>query len=125
LKLPKVDVLHGWRVFLSALRQLADSSAKRTNPVTVDVWLKRSCRPRSEIRRWRELRRLQFVLRCARFGLFDLHSAGVVDPETAKGVLIVGSSGSGKSTLALQLATAGWPYLSDDELLLSLGRRRS
>jgi hypothetical protein len=55
-----------------------------------------------------------------RFGLFDLHSAGVVDPNDGKGVLIVGPSGSGKSTLAVQLATAGWSYLSDDELLLSL-----
>jgi len=54
-----------------------------------------------------------------RFGLFDLHSAGVVDPHDGKGVLIVGPSGSGKSTLAVQLATAGWSYLSDDELLLS------
>jgi hypothetical protein len=55
-----------------------------------------------------------------RFGLFDLHSAGVVDPCDGKGVLIVGPSGSGKSTLAMQLASAGWSYLSDDELLLSL-----
>ena len=55
-----------------------------------------------------------------RFGLFDLHSAGVVDPQSGKGVLIVGTSGSGKSTLAVQLATAGWSYLSDDEVLLSL-----
>jgi hypothetical protein len=55
-----------------------------------------------------------------RYGLFDLHSAGVVEPESEKGVLIVGPSGSGKSTLALQLVKSGWPYLSDDELLLSL-----
>lgn len=55
-----------------------------------------------------------------RFGLFDLHSAGVVDPQDGKGVLIVGPSGSGKSTLAVQLASSGWSYLSDDELLLSL-----
>lgn len=55
-----------------------------------------------------------------RFGLFDLHSAGVVDPQTGEGVLIVGPSGSGKSTLAVQLATCGWSYLSDDELLLSI-----
>ncbi len=55
-----------------------------------------------------------------RFGLFDLHSAGVVDPQSNKGVLIVGTSGSGKSTLAVQLVTARWSYLSDDELLLSL-----
>ena len=55
-----------------------------------------------------------------RFGLFDLHSAGVVEAGSGKAVLIIGPSGSGKSTLALQLAKAGWSYLSDDELLLSL-----
>ena len=55
-----------------------------------------------------------------RFGVFELHSAGMVHPESEEAVLIVGHSGSGKSTLALQLAMAGWPYLSDDELLLSL-----
>jgi hypothetical protein len=53
-----------------------------------------------------------------RYGLFDMHSAGVV--ESGNGVLIIGPSGSGKSTLALELAKAGWSYLSDDELLLSL-----
>jgi hypothetical protein len=54
-----------------------------------------------------------------RYGLFDLHSGGVVEPESGKGVLIIGPSGSGKSTLALQLVQSGWSYLSDDELLLS------
>jgi hypothetical protein len=55
-----------------------------------------------------------------RCGLFELHAAGLVHPRNEQGVLIVGPSGSGKSTIALQLATAGWPYLSDDELLLSV-----
>jgi hypothetical protein len=55
-----------------------------------------------------------------RLGLFDLHSAGVIEPESGAGVLIIGPSGSGKSTLALQLVQSGWSYLSDDELLLSL-----
>lgn len=55
-----------------------------------------------------------------RYGLFDLHSGGVVEPESGKGVLIIGPSGSGKSTLTLQLVRSGWSYLSDDELLLSL-----
>ena len=55
-----------------------------------------------------------------RFGLFDLHGAGVVDPQSKEGVLVIGPSGSGKSTLAMQLALAGWSYLSDDELLLSV-----
>jgi hypothetical protein len=54
-----------------------------------------------------------------RFGMFDLHSAGVVDPHDGRGVLIIGPSGSGKSTLAVQLASSGWSYLSDDEVLLS------
>jgi len=54
-----------------------------------------------------------------RYGMFEIHSAGMVHPDSGKGVLIVGPSGSGKSMLALNLATAGWSYLSDDELLLS------
>lgn len=55
-----------------------------------------------------------------RHGLFELHAAGMVHPGSEQGVLIVGPSGSGKSTLAFQLASSGWPYLSDDELLLNL-----
>lgn len=55
-----------------------------------------------------------------RYGLFDLHSAGVIEPVSGKAVLIIGPSGSGKSTLTLQLVQSGWSYLSDDELLLSL-----
>lgn len=87
-------------------------------PVAVSVSLAELPGPRDPL-----LVRIASFAVCAalrRFGLFDLHSAGVVNPESGKGVLIVGPSGSGKSTLALQLALAGWPYLSDDELLLSL-----
>ena len=87
-------------------------------PVVVNVSLAELPGPRDPL-----LARIASFAVCAalrRFGLFDLHSAGVVNPESGKGVLIVGPSGSGKSTLALQLALAGWPYLSDDELLLSL-----
>jgi len=58
-----------------------------------------------------------------RCGLFELHSAAVVDPTSNKGVLIIGPSGSGKSTLTTQLAAAGWPYLTDDVLML--GARNS
>ena len=87
-------------------------------PVEVDVSLAELPETRDPL-----LARVASFAVCAalrRFGLFDVHSAGVVNPESGKGVLIVGPSGSGKSTLALQLALAGWPYLSDDELLLSL-----
>jgi hypothetical protein len=54
-----------------------------------------------------------------RFGLFELHTAAVAEPESGRGVLIIGPSGSGKSTLTYQLANSGWSYLSDDEVLLS------
>ena len=87
------------------------------SPVTVDVSFRDLPRVGDPV-----LARATSFAVCAglrRFGLFDLHSAGVVDPHDGKGVLIVGPSGSGKSTLAVQLATAGWSYLSDDELLLS------
>ena len=51
--------------------------------------------------------------------LFELHSGAVIDPESGRGVLIIGPSGSGKSTLTVQLAAAGWSFLTDDVLLLS------
>ena len=53
-----------------------------------------------------------------RRGLFELHSAALVDPQGGAGVLIIGPSGSGKSTQTVHLAAAGWPFLTDDVLLL-------
>jgi len=91
---------------------------RETRPVEVDVWIVDLPGPNDPL-----LPTLTSFATCAalrRFGMFDMHSAGVIDPRGDKGVLIVGPSGSGKSTLALQLASAGWPYLSDDELLLSM-----
>jgi len=58
---------------------------------------------------------------CRRRRLFELHSAALVHPESGAGVLIVGPSGSGKSTQTVHLAAAGWPYLTDDVLLLREG----
>ena len=83
----------------------------------VEVWVGRG--PASRERA--ALARLVFdasMVALRRCGLFELHSAGVVEPETGAGLLVVGPSGSGKSTLATQLASAGWQYLSDDALLL-------
>jgi energy-coupling factor transporter ATP-binding protein EcfA2 len=54
-----------------------------------------------------------------RCGLFPLHAAGLREPAGEKGLLIIGESGSGKSTLAVQLAAAGWRYLSDDSIALT------
>jgi hypothetical protein len=50
---------------------------------------------------------------------FELHSGCVVDPATGKGLLIAGPSGCGKSTQIVHLASAGWPFLTDDVLVLS------
>ncbi len=87
-------------------------------PVQVDVFIKQLPETADA-----ELARVTSFAVCAslrRFGLFELHSAAVVEPESGRGVLIIGPSGSGKSTLTYQLANAGWPYLSDDEVLLSI-----
>ena len=89
-----------------------------TEPVAVDVWFAKL--PDRDDPRLATVTSFAVCAALRRFGMFDLHSAGVVEPRSEQGVLIVGPSGSGKSTLALQLALAGWPYLSDDELLLSL-----
>ena len=89
-----------------------------TDPVGVSVCLRKFPSPTDA-----ELARVTSFAVCAalrRFGIFELHGAGVVLPESDAGLLIVGPSGSGKSTLTTQLAHAGWSYLSDDELLLSL-----
>ena len=53
-----------------------------------------------------------------RCDLFELHSGGVVFPDSDRALLICGPSGSGKSTITWQLAARGWDYLSDDRLLL-------
>lgn len=91
---------------------------RQSVPVRVDVWVRET--PLSADA---ELARVTSFAVCAalrRFRIFDLHSAAVVEPGSGKGVLIVGPSGSGKSTLTFNLAQAGWSYLSDDEVLLSL-----
>lgn len=54
-----------------------------------------------------------------RGGLYVLHAAGVVEPLTGEGIVIVGNSNSGKSSLTIRLAAAGWRYLSDDMLVLA------
>jgi len=87
-------------------------------PVRVDLWLAEL--PESGDSMFARATSFTVCAALRRFGLFELHSAGVVHPDNGKGLLIIGPSGSGKSTLALCLAMAGWPYLSDDELLLSL-----
>ena len=47
-----------------------------------------------------------------------IHGAAVLPPGDGAWVL-VGDSGSGKSTTCATLCRAGWPYLSDDQVVLS------
>ncbi|HEX4562184.1 MAG TPA: hypothetical protein VH113_10175, partial [Gemmatimonadales bacterium] len=47
-----------------------------------------------------------------------IHGAAIVPPGDGAWVLI-GDSGSGKSTTCATLCRAGWPYLSDDQVILS------
>lgn len=121
----KFDVANGGRLYaagdsfyLRFANSLVHFEPRAGSAITdVAVWIKESPRPSDA-----ELARITSFAVCAalrRYGLFELHAAGVVAPDTDDGVLIVGASGSGKSTLTLNLATAGWGYLSDDELLLS------
>lgn len=89
-------------------------------PCTVEVWVGDTEWAREPV----SLARLVFNASLAamrRCGLYELHGGAVIEPDSAGGVLFVGPSGSGKSTLTLQLAAAGWRYLSDDTLLLSEG----
>lgn len=95
----------------SAVRVSAES------PRRVEVWFGACAAARERAARARLIfdASMTALRRC---GLFELHGAGLVEPESGEGVLVVGPSGSGKSTLATQLAGAGWRYLSDDSLLL-------
>lgn len=120
--LNQFDIAEGGRCYTDAngyYLQFSNSLMRLRQgvPVPVDVWVKKVPDAVDA-----ELARVTSFAVCAalrRFGLFDLHSAGVVEPQTGAGVLIIGPSGSGKSTLTFQLASAGWSYLSDDEVLLS------
>jgi len=99
--------------FGSSLVQL-----KSTDTVEINIWFKTG----SSSVNANLARTMSFAI-CAglrRYGLFELHGAGLLAPNGGPGVIILGPSGSGKSTLTTQLASSGWQYLSDDELLLSL-----
>jgi energy-coupling factor transporter ATP-binding protein EcfA2 len=53
-------------------------------------------------------------------GVYALHAAALEAP-TGEGVLLVAESDSGKSTLTTSLMHAGWPYLSDDSVIIETG----
>jgi hypothetical protein len=87
-----------------------------TGLADVEVWLHESL----EVQSPSLTRVVTYALSAAlrRRKLFELHSAALVDPVSGIGFLVIGPSGSGKSTLAVHLASAGWPFLTDDVLVL-------
>jgi len=98
-----------------------DESRIAVGPPTsrlVCVWLGTSARARHQVA---VVNTLSYAMQAAlrRAGLYVLHSAGVVEPRTSKGLIVVGNSNSGKSSLTIRLAGAGWLYLSDDMLVLA------
>jgi hypothetical protein len=50
--------------------------------------------------------------------LYEVHAAGLIEPLSGAGFLLVGDSNSGKSSLTVRLANAGWKYLTDDMLVI-------
>jgi hypothetical protein len=55
-----------------------------------------------------------------RRGLYMVHAAGLA--VAGQGLLVAGQSGAGKTTLALALLRAGFDFLADDTVFLSLGK---
>ena len=55
-----------------------------------------------------------------RRGLYMVHAAGLA--ISGRGLLIAGQSGAGKTTLALALLRAGFGFLADDTVFLSVGK---
>jgi hypothetical protein len=86
----------------------------------VEVWLGDSVQAR-------QTRSLMTVIAYAlpaalrRVGLYDLHAAGLVEPESGCCFIFPGMTRSGKTSLTVRLASAGWHYLSDDLLVISEG----
>jgi hypothetical protein len=54
-----------------------------------------------------------------RCSLYQLHGAGIIEPEGGMGALVIGASGSGKTTVTMHLAASGWYYLTDDALIIN------
>ena len=85
----------------------------------VDLWLTQANKPSSS--RFVQLLSQALSPAFRRSGIFEIHSAAVIPPQSNSAIMIAGTSGSGKSTLTTQLASSGWDYLSDDILLLTAG----
>lgn len=61
---------------------------------------------------------LSAALLLGRLGRTPVHAASVLAPGGAA-IILVGDARAGKSTTTVNLITAGWDYLSDDQIILS------
>jgi hypothetical protein len=85
----------------------------------VEIWIPPPPAPALQVPALTRIVSYALAAALRRHRLFELHSAALVDPDSGRGLLIIGPSGSGKSTLTVHLAAAGWSFLTDDVLLLS------
>ncbi|MCM3871809.1 MAG: hypothetical protein ND895_14095 [Pyrinomonadaceae bacterium] len=88
------------------------------NSKQVKVWLGNTARART---RASLITVMAYAVPAAlrRIGLYDLHAAALIEPESGLCFLFPGPSGSGKTSLSLRLAASGWHYLSDDMVVMS------
>src|ERR1051325_1578439 len=119
--LPKLEVTRGYcRPNGESLYLEIDDSVIHIGPKpsgSVDVWIGETMLARHPVAIANVLSySVQAMLR--RCNLFALHAAGVVEPQSDAGALIIGDSNSGKTTLTLRLASSGWRYLTDDLVVL-------
>lgn len=119
---PQFEIAGGGTCFTDGTTSYIDVEGSivaigRPGHAAVEVWIKGMLQIQSPALTRVVTYALAAALRRRR--LFELHSGAVIDPESGQGVLIIGPSGSGKSTLTVQLAAAGWSFLTDDVLLLS------
>jgi hypothetical protein len=90
------------------------------NSKQVEVWLGNTAHART---RTSLITVMAYAIPAAlrRIGLYDLHAAALIEPESGHCFLFPGKSRSGKTSLSLRLAASGWHYLSDDVVVLSEG----
>ena len=91
-----------------------------TDSNKVEVWLGHSAHARTQASL---ITVMAYAMPAAlrRIGLYDLHAAALLEPESGCCFVFPGPSRSGKTSLSLRLAGSGWDYLSDDLVVISAG----
>jgi len=97
----------------AATLTIARGQAKAEGSLSPDFW---AC----AVVEQREFFQLAFFLLLRQYGIYLLHTNGLVPPayNATDGLLLIGDCGAGKTTLTLSLLTAGWRCVGDDQLML-------